>query len=332
MNSLRAAHPRAARIPPLLPRTQQIRHFHPTKPTRVLNEVLDASTWFIHGVHTVSHLPWVLSIPLTAVIIRTAVALPLQVYMRIHARKERDLLPLKYAWSKVYKTKIMAEQLQPGEATKTVEKRLRLVNTVMHKRWGISSHYKYTPYWQIPVWIAVMEGLRGMSGAKNGILPWALSFFDSEKTAAESLHLTVEPTLANEGALWFPDLLAGDPTGLLPAALAASLILNIRRGWKTPQPAEMADMPKLLMFRSAAFAGLKFGLQGLSLLIAYSAWLQSLPCALMIYWITSSNVATLQTYLLEKFLFPDQPLAPWRGLHVRYSRPGQEDPFQVNMK
>jgi inner membrane protein COX18 len=253
--------------------------------------------------------------------------------MRIHARKERDLLPLKYAWSKAYKTKIMAESnLLPGEANTNLRKRLESIKTVMHRRWGVSKHYPYTPYWQIPVWIALMESLRGMSGAKNGLLPWALSFFESEQSTAEALHLTVEPTLANEGALWFPDLLAGDPTGILPAALAASLVLNIRRGWKTPPPAEIADMPKVLMFRSAAFAGLKVGLQGLSLLIAYSAWMQSLPCALMIYWITSSNVATLQTYILEKFLFPDQPLAPWRGLHVRYSRPGQEDPFQVNMK
>ncbi|KAJ5215039.1 hypothetical protein N7468_010718 [Penicillium chermesinum] len=68
----------AARIAWPIPTRTQLRHFHPTRPSEmgVINGMLDGSYALIQGVHSVSHLPWVLSIPLTAVLVRTLVGFP----------------------------------------------------------------------------------------------------------------------------------------------------------------------------------------------------------------------------------------------------------------
>lgn len=314
-------------VPKPTPAFQHIRHFHPTRPSQsIINDVLNESSAFIHGVHWITGLSWVYTIPLTAFIVRMTVALPSQIYSRIHARKERDLYPLLQSWRKYHQDQIKKENagtsrpLSPIQAHRRLSREMKHVRYVLHRRWGVSRYWKAANFVQLPIWISLMESLRAMCGSNQGLIPFLLSL---TRSGSGNVLPDPEPTLATEGAVWFPDLLAGDPTGILPAILTTSILLNIRMGWKaTPLP-EIAELPKTEMTKHIALRGLRLLVQFLALNVGISAFFQEMPCALMIYWISSTSVATVQTVLLEKYMSSTPPLKPWRPIYIGYLKPGQ---------
>lgn len=295
----------------------------------MINLALDGSTAFIHGVHNLSCLPWVASIPLTAVIVRTFVGLPLQIFTRLHAQRERKLNWLVAGWTEAYMRKNKA--LGGPQANKQTMRDMRKRTADLHRRWGISRMYRPVTFLQVPVFIALMESLRGMSGNNSGIIAWLLSLVEPSQdpaSAAQSLHLTVEPTFANEGALWFPDLLAGDTTGVLPVLLTYSILKNVSVGWKTKSFAEVAELPKSVMLKEMTFRLLRLFVQILACQVGLASYYYQMPVALMLYWITSTNVATLQTWLLDKKVF-QRSFRHYSKRWVAFEKPGDPDPFQL---
>ncbi|KAL2864628.1 putative mitochondrial export translocase Oxa2 [Aspergillus lucknowensis] len=312
---------------------QQIRRFHQTRPAPFISEVLDVSSSFIHGVHSVSHLPWALSLPLTAFLVRMGVALPLQIFTKVQARKDSDLTPILMAWRHLYQKKAIKDvhknaaagaPLLRSEAVLQVSKDTFQQHRTLRQRWGVFRFYKPAAFLQMPVWIMIMESIRGMSGNNNGLVPYLLSIVSSSSSKDSVPIIPVEPTLATEGALWFPDLLAGDPTGILPVAMTLSILLNIRMGWKSPTLKNISNLPRMEMVRELTWRGLKFFVQILALNIGLSSYLYQMPAALMIYWITSANIATLQTFLLQKYMFPTPSLKPWKKVNIGYASRGQK--------
>ncbi|KAL2223323.1 putative mitochondrial export translocase Oxa2 [Thermoascus aurantiacus ATCC 26904] len=308
---------------------QQTRQFHQTKPSQFISEVLDLSAGLLHGVHSITGLPWVASIPLTAFIVRMVVAMPLQIYSRIHARRERDLSPLLLSWRKHLQDRIMkeykekGERLLPHEADRLLKKELAQRRKLLLKRWNVSRFYKPAGFLQIPVWLSLMESLRAMCGNDQGLVPYLLSLIERiSATPENALHVTVEPSLASEGALWFPDLLAGDPTGVLPAILCLSILLNIRLGWKAPTFKEISDLPDLEFKKQVTLRLFRILIQIMAVNVGVASYVYGMPTGLMIYWITSSNVATLQTFLLDKYMFAKPPLKPWLKMHIGVLKPG----------
>jgi inner membrane protein COX18 len=51
-----------------------------------------------------------------------------------------------------------------------------------------------------------------------------------------------------------------------------------------------------------------------------------MPAGMMLYWIASTNVATLQSLFLEKFMFARKSLQPWAEKHVRVLKSGEKPP------
>jgi inner membrane protein COX18 len=153
----------------------------------------------------------------------------------------------------------------------------------------------------------------------------------SEKDGAEHLHLTIEPTFATEGALWFPDLLAGDPTGALPVLLSASIILNIRNGWHKTSRKELADMPKLQMLQNSFWGGLRIFMQVLAVNVGATTYFYEMPTALLIYWISSTNIATFQTWFMNKYMFAKPPLPTWSRRYTHYECPQSSDPYRQKL-
>ncbi|KAJ5184692.1 Membrane insertase OXA1/ALB3/YidC [Penicillium cf. griseofulvum] len=341
MYALRSAHalhltPRVIQLPRL-----QVRHFHPTRSasSAIIDLALDSSTAFIHGVHNVSCLPWVASIPLTAVLVRTFVGLPIMIYTRLHRHREKKISLILSAWARRYQEKAAAPEktTSPGKKLTLLERKqkatldLRNQTAVLHKRWGISGKHKAIGLLQIPVFIALMESLRGMSGNNSGIIAWLSSFIESQDpaSAAQSLHLTLEPTLANEGALWFPDLLAGDSTGVLPLFLTASILGNVLTGWKVMPLKEIQLLPKTEMYKQVSLSGLRTFIVVFTCYIGFASWTQEMPAALMLYWITSTNLATLQTWILDNKVFSPVKFRRHVQKSIAFVKPGDEDPFQL---
>lgn len=251
------------------------------------------------------------------------VAMPLQMYTKIQARKEQDLAPLLNSWSQHYQREIKSQvnessnnPLLVGSAVAQLAKKLAAKKSSLHRSWGVHRFWKPVNFLQMPVWIAIMESLRAMSGNNRGLVPYLLSLLEPGSTGPVPSHLAVEPSLATEGAFWFPDLLAGDPTGILPLALTASILVNIRTGWKTTTFKEMADLPRSQLARMGMGRALRLLLQVLALNIGISSYLYEMPVALLIYWTTSTNVATVQSFILERYMFKQPALKPRKKLYV----------------
>ncbi|KAL1854253.1 hypothetical protein Plec18167_000172 [Paecilomyces lecythidis] len=318
---------------------QQRRSFHPTRPSPFINEALDISSSFLHGVHDITGLPWAASIPLTAFIVRMTVGLPLQIYTRIHARRNRDLSPLLLSWRKVYQDQIMIKAkeedrpLLPFEAEKQLNVEMAKRQRSLRKRWKAARFHGQAAFLQIPIWLSLMESLRAMCGNNNGLVPWFLSLMEPESADPSShQHLQIEQSLASEGALWFPDLLAGDPTGILPLMLAATIWTNVSLGWKTPTFKELADFPRTEMVKQGVLKAIKIFIQFMAINIGINSYMSGMPTGLMIYWISSANIATLQTTFLNKYMFSKAPLKPWMKMHVGLRKAGEARPEKAASK
>jgi inner membrane protein COX18 len=178
-----------------------------------------------------------------------------------------------------------------------------------------------------------MESLRSMSGNNQGIFAWLKTVGQSEENisaAAATATSRLEPSFMSEGALWFPDLLAGDQTGILPVLLTFSILGNVASGWKTKPFKELSELPKLLMYKEVTFRGLRLFVQALSCQVGLMAFANQLPVALLLYWITSTNIATLQTLILDKIVFaPKMARKPFLRKYVAFEKPGTDDPFQL---
>ncbi|KAL4900535.1 hypothetical protein BDW74DRAFT_170727 [Aspergillus multicolor] len=317
------------RVPRMMP-LQHVRCFHQTRPAPFINEAVDAASTFVHGVHSISHLPWALSIPLTAVVIRMGVAFPLLVFTKVQARKESEMAPILMAWRQHHQKQIQRSAGANGpmlarEAKAIATKNVKAEYDALRRRWGVVPYYRPAIFLQLPIWLAVIESIRALSGDKNGLRAlFGLQESAASTAATGTLPAAVEPSLATEGALWFPDLLAGDPTGMLPALLTLSLLVNIRNGWKVQSLRSCADLPRKEMVKKMSSTLLRSVFQLLALNLGLAAYVHGLPAAVMIYWITSTNVATAQTFLLQKYMFPTPALKTWTQIHIGLSQRGRK--------
>jgi inner membrane protein COX18 len=94
-----------------------------------------------------------------------------------------------------------------------------------------------------------------------------------------------EPSLANEGMLWFENLLLPDPTGALPFVVSALMFTNI---YMTKNSMDDVKSWSLLIRRS---------LLGVSLLVGPLC--QAMPAALMLYWTSSTSSVILWNAWLD---------------------------------
>ncbi|RAL09506.1 putative mitochondrial export translocase Oxa2 [Aspergillus homomorphus CBS 101889] len=321
---------KATKSPPRL----QSRSFHSTKPNPFFAEVMSSSSWFFHGIHDISGLPWAYSIPLTALLVRTVIPLPLQMYTKLQAYRERSTVPLLAAWGHLYRRRAQKlQQVARHGAGKPSSDRHGPLNLkaiaadvdrerrAMRRRLGIVRYWQALPFLQLPIWLSFMETIRMMAGRDTGPIQWVLSLAGVELDPAS--RVPVEPALATEGALWFPDLLAGDPTGALPALLAASILLNIHRGWKATPLSEMAELPVPALAKKLSIRGLRFFVQLLALNVGLASYAAEIPVALLLYWISSSSVATLQNWALDRVLDARKKNDPehWKQVYLLFESP-----------
>ncbi|EGD91168.2 hypothetical protein H112_00968 [Trichophyton rubrum D6] len=296
------------------------RNFHASNPNRIIDSSILVAHDVIQGFHSITGLPWVLSIPLTAITVRCCVALPLQIWSILKTRQLQRLNPLLLTWSRVCQKKAMDEAIMKGRHLfpKTIEaswqQDFKLKRKELYKRWKIRPWASYASILQLPVWLAMMESLRRMVGMSGGLLSIIQSWIESKVDGARIIE--VEPSMAIEGALWFPDLLIGDPTHALPVILAATMFTNVTWGWKVKSAAEISKLQRSEAIRERAFKILKRVLQGLSIWLAPVMIYSQAPAGLLIYWISSSTFATAQTQIVRRVMQTKAPPAPCREKSV----------------
>ncbi|CAH1794546.1 unnamed protein product [Owenia fusiformis] len=252
-------------------------------------------------VHTTTGLPWWASIALTTFGLRTLVTVPLQAQSISVMAKISIIQP---------EIKKIADRLkyEVAKATKQYgwSKKKARREYVIHIKKEIKKLYirdnchpmKATliVFFQIPLWISLSFALRNMSG----LIPFTM-------TPSPALEMS----LATEGLLWFPSLLACDTTLLLPVLLGVVNLAIVEMHTLRP-----ASQKSSKMDRAATWF-----LRGVSVLLVPIA--ATMPSCMAWYWLCSSSFGLAQNLLLKSPTFkraigvpliPNESLTPYRDM------------------
>ncbi|KAK2749658.1 hypothetical protein FQN57_005880 [Myotisia sp. PD_48] len=281
--------------------------FHSARQCQLIDTSITVAHEFLQGFHSITHVPWVYSIPLTAIAVRLTVALPLQIWSLREARKIQRVAPVIMTWARTYQKQVMDNavmqgvSLAPKAAERASQRLLRTKRQEIYKRWNARPWATYVNFLQLPIWLSMMESLRRMVGMSGGLLSIIQGWIEGPRNTDDPL-VPIEPSMASEGALWFQDLLVADPTNALPIILAATMFTNVTWGWKVKSAEDIAKLRTREAVRERAFKVLKRLLQGMSLWLAPVMIYSGAPAGLLIYWISSSTFATIQTQIVRKVM------------------------------
>lgn len=289
------------------------RHFHATQRSQLqwLDVCYHQTHTVLTGIHGFTGLPWVWTLPLTALLIRGLIFLPLGIYT--HKNKERIVAaqPLSHAWHQILQRRVPREHaaLGPKQCTKILNAEMRLKSAELRLKMGARSWKTFLHWLQLPVWLTVIETLRKMSGTHEGLLGLVTKNFKTpveqdretilEAVGAPSI-VPVEQSFSTEGALWFTDLLVPDPQLILPFLLSGTLFANIYYQTRYVHAIGIAQTKwSRRLTNSLKLVALVIGPLTLQV-----------PSAMLVYWISSSALATAQHVILDRSLSTAPRLTP----------------------
>jgi inner membrane protein COX18 len=192
----------------------------------------------------------------------------------------------------------------------------------LYKMFGCQSYKNFLPpIVQFPLFITVIETIRGLCGTTQGFWRMLLGSDSTPINAPEviidavdnlsdtivppstiSQILTADPSMATEGMLWFTDLTAPDPMLILPFMLSATIFLNlIPKHYFSGRPApttKPGPIGRGLSMFMKVFA------------LAIGPMTLQIPSAMLLYWISSSGLAFAQGVLLDIFSPIGNPVTP----------------------
>lgn len=319
-------------LTPNIARTTPFRSFHASPRPQYLESVLSGTHMALEALHTASGTPWVLTLPLAALIMRFTILLPGTIWQRKLLQRQASLAPLQLSWLHVYKKQAVAEvgSAGPEKYMLNISKKVAKKQGELYKKWQCQSWKTLTAQLsQFPAWLVVIETVRRMCGAPDGLLsilvkrvqdiwPWganpavenavteattAIEPAAVQEAATQLVHM--EPSFATEGALWFPDLLVADPYLILPFALSGAILLNIFGRTSARQEGVILGKWQLRLKRIMGTVALLIG-----------PLMLHLPSGMLVYWISSTTMAYLQAIVLDKFMpidrsnIPKKPLMP----------------------
>jgi inner membrane protein COX18 len=280
------------------------RAFHASPRPQFLETFVTPAHALFEGIHSLTGLPWVYSIPLAALTIRTFISLPLSIASRRTIQKQRELDPVLQAWQHQLQAETMREvgHLGPDVAQKTLLQKHRRKRTEIYKRNGCPLSKTWLPIFQLPVFLAAVEALRMMAGTHQGLLGLIAGNFSSVDTPdveIEDSKLTqwYEPGFVTGGALWFKDLTVADPEMRLPFMLSASMLLSLTGAQK------QSIWGKRITRALATVA------------VIAGPMLLHMPSGVLVYWISSMLMAYGQNLALERFMPMKKPVVPCKPRH-----------------
>ena len=267
------------------------RKFHRSRELR--SSLLDSCCIQAHdaliGLHATTGLPWYLTLPLVAVLVRSTIFVPFAIWSRVNLQRATSVRPLIFAWERILVNRVMKEHSHLGpDACKKLadankkDKRLELYQTFGIRRW-----LAFTPLLQLPVFLLTIETVRRMCDGRGGLLSFiAEKLGDSSEDTAS---VPLETTLATEGGLWFPDLLVPDPQFILPATLSVLLYVNV------------SDYGNFVKRSNVTPSRLQVGLSRSFKIVALAMFplTLKLPAGMLIYWVSSAAYALLTKALLS---------------------------------
>ncbi|KAI9848192.1 MAG: hypothetical protein M1837_000866 [Sclerophora amabilis] len=309
VSNLRLFHP--SRIRPSLVfynQSPQRQRFSSTPNRPFIEPALLATHSLLDTLHSSSGLPWAATLPFAALVIRTSIVLPLAISNRRSLQRQLDLKPLLSAWQHQIRIKVLRESgsLGPKACERLAKKATIVKQRDLYKRWNCARWKGFLALGQVPVFLIVIETIRRMCGTHEGLLGLVTRQFGGQEVDVDvdrqavlekispdtGSTVSMDPTLAQEGMLWFPNLLVPDPMLILPFALSASLFISVSRNTRR---AKSVQDDKNVFYRR-----LTNGMKIFALMIG-PATLQ-VPSAMLVYWISSTVFGIAQSVILDRLM------------------------------
>ncbi|KAI1748269.1 hypothetical protein F4782DRAFT_380659 [Xylaria castorea] len=291
-----------------------------------LGTAIEGTQNLIVDLHTVTGLPWFLTIPLVAFTVGAVFRLPFQVYGQRILRRRTEFGPLLQAWNARLQHEVSREGGTPAKQMSEVQKRQDRIVRRMYRKLGLQEWRLYLHLASFPIWLLAIDGVRRLCGGPRGLIgsliagpaegttdaatsiplsqvatdPAVLSPAVAE--SARTATVVVDPSLTIEGCLWFTDLTVADPYHILPLLLSATLVYNLLpksgeqfsdrfrvalgRRPKSAQAQTLSGGDHKIRFGERAKATIYVSMVGLAAVIGPATL--DLPAALHLYWLASS--------------------------------------------
>jgi len=133
-------------------RAPRVRGFASSPPARLgLSTPFEVTSDIFHAIHDVTGLTYGIAIPLTAVLLRTAVTLPASIHGYLILNRRLELRPLVLKWGSAIGrlTVVKFKQKNPNVDLKTNEEAVRTVSKMVHKTVYITQKHA-CPTYSIP--------------------------------------------------------------------------------------------------------------------------------------------------------------------------------------
>ena len=289
------------------------RAFHASSPRLFLDECVYATHTVFTGIHSSTGLPWAATLPLVAVLVRLTITGPIAAYGYTISNRRRELFPLLHAWRATITRNVMRTHKKEGPVAceRIIARQAREKSAEVRKNMGVQFWKSSFTWIQFPTFLLFMETVRNMC-QHHGRLGTIMSAPEKDvisegDTVQPHVSPYFEPTLATEGAFWFPDLLVPDPMLILPFALTASLFGSILfyerriRAIGVPLSVWQIRLQRIIKIVALAMGPMTLGM----------------PSGILIYWISSSLCVLAQNVFLEWYIpstVAIQPCKPKRLL------------------
>lgn len=289
------------------------RAFHATSQPRFLDTCFEQTYTILNGLHTLTGLPWVVTLPLAGLGVKILIVGPFSIISHNSTRRRLALQPLRHAWAHHLRKEILTKYAASGPKvchralSRALVQNLKEIDT----RMGTQMWKGLIPWAQVPVFLVVIETIRRMSGTHDGLLGLLSKAITRANPGDESTGhglmqdsaVPMVHSLAEEGALWFPNLLIPDPISVLPFLLSGTILINI-----------------FLQRRQAIELG-KWGRRFLNNITVLGFMVgpltMQLPAAMHIYWLSTSIFAIGQNLFLQKYRPRLLPVKPCAERHKR---------------
>ena len=294
--------------PSLAPNT---RGFHATSSCSFL-DVCSPAHSVLENVHSITGLPWVATIPVTAALVFGFTRGPIAYYIHKILQRQRTLEPHLVEARLKLENKVMRE-----DAHRTAAERRKRIDGLFHaactavRKTHNCQHWKlWLVFTKFPVWCVMMETIRRITGTEEGFIGLVRSAMGKrDYSGFPESSAFVDPSLATEGVLWFTNLQVADPYLILPFMLSTTLFIRARRGYGSINVVfkpriediakEHAKDPETPNLRKK-----QLRLQRTAEVLALAAGPATLqfPSAMLLYWISTSVYEHSTALLLRKWM------------------------------
>ncbi|KAF3934777.1 hypothetical protein ABW20_dc0108858 [Dactylellina cionopaga] len=152
--------------------------------TSTIDTLLETTQSLVLTLQSTTSLPWLFTIPLIAILTRTAITLPFTIYSYKRTNKQISLSPLVSAWSAIYRTQVASERYPASPNTpkelvgtklygspeawqKEVLARTRRKRVEIYKEFGCQYWKGFVGLVQIPVWFIASITVRRLAGVEG---------------------------------------------------------------------------------------------------------------------------------------------------------------------